>query len=138
MIRILLIVASLLFLSFIGAPKENCASEGALQERGPQRLVLITGKATLEGLPEGPLPATSHPLIFQKVDCPSCYVGAQVEADGSYKILVGDGKYKVIVRSPSIPEVDLLAPGQVNIVDTGSENSPNSVIKFDIRIKYPK
>ena len=69
--------------------------------------------------------------------CETCYVAAKVDDDGQYKIFVGDGKYKIIVRNPSSPEVDWLAPDQERYIDTGSENSPNSVFRFDIKIKMP-
>ena len=75
------------------------------------------------------MPATSETLIFQKVGCESCFVGANVDDAGNYKILVSDGKYKIIVRNPSSPEVDWLAPNQARFIDTGIEtlliqNSP--------------
>ena len=103
----------------------------------PARMVVIEGKATIINFPGGALPATSERLIFQKIGCESCFIGANVEKDGKYKVIVGDGKYQIIVRNPSSPGVDWLAPDQQKIVDTGSENSPNAIINFDIKIKMP-
>jgi hypothetical protein len=84
------------------------------------------------------MPATTETLIFQKVGCDACLVGATVDQEGNYEVLVSDGKYKIIVRNPSSPEVDWLAPNQERFVDTGSPNSPNSVFTFDIKIRLPK
>jgi hypothetical protein len=88
---------------------------------------------TIDGKKE--LPATTSTLIFQKVGCDSCYVAAVPDATGNYKVLVGDGKYKITVRNASSPEAELLAVGQERFVDTGSENSPTSEIRFDVKIR---
>jgi len=127
----------LVCLSFLGDPGKSCSTATVTDGHGPQRVVIITGKATIINFPNGPLPATSETLIFQKAGCETCYVAAKVDDDGQYKILVGDGKYKIIVRNPSSPEVDWLAPDQERYIDTGSENSPNSLFRFDIKIKMP-
>jgi hypothetical protein len=133
---ILLIIVLLIGLSFVSHSEKNCLSNGS-GDSGPTRMVIIQGKATILNLPGGELPATSETLIFQKVGCETCYVGARVNSDGNYKVLVGDGKYKIIVRNPSSPEKDWLAPDQERFIDTGSENSPNQVFNFDIRIRVP-
>lgn len=110
----------------------SCAPEG------PRRLVVIKGKATILDGPGGREDAaTSETLIFQKVGCENCYVGTGVKADGSYEILVGDGKYKVIVNRPSAPQVDLLAPNQERFIDTESAYNMTGVFTFDVKIKFP-
>lgn len=138
--KLLVLTVILLFGAVLfGQRQEPCSATNGYGDSGPKRLVIIKGKATIINLPGvGEVPATSETLIFQKAGCESCFVGAKVDVDGNYNILVSDGKYKIIVRNPSSPEVDLLAPNQERFIDTGSENSPNSVFNFDIKIKLPK
>lgn len=115
---------------------QNCANDS------PMRLVIIQGKATIVNFPDvGQMPATSETIIFQKVGCPSCYIGTNTDADGNYKIKVGDGKYKVIVRNPSSPEFDMLTPEQERFIDTGTDDAKKyskQVFDFDIKIRLPK
>ena len=119
--------------------RDVCSMARGDGESLPKRLVIIQGKATILNFPgRENMPATTETLIFQKVGCESCFVGAKTDSEGNYRILVSDGKYKIIVRNPSSPEVDWLAPNQERFVDTGSENSPISVFTFDIRITLPK
>src|SRR5207247_129172 len=134
---ILLIIILLSCPSFFWHREKNCSSVGGSSDSGPKRLVIIKGKATIVNFPGGALPATSETLIFQKVGCETCFVGADVDTEGRYKIVVGDGRYKIIVRNPSSPEVDWLAPDQERFIDTVSEHSPNQVFNFDIKIKMP-
>lgn len=137
MIEVLKMKILLLLIILVSAPgffvhwSRNCDSPA------PKRLVRIQGKAMIVNFRGGALPATSETLIFKKVGCDSCFVGAKVENDGKYQILVADGKYEIIVRNPSSPEVDWLAPDQRRIVATDSDNSLSSIIDFDIRIKMP-
>lgn len=109
-------------------------------ESTPGGLVSIKGKAMFTNFPDvGRLAATSETLIFQKVGCESCFIGARVDAEGNYQILVGEGKYKLIVRNPSSPEVDWLAPDQDRFVDTKTDDPRFSgVINFDVKIQLPK
>lgn len=133
----LLIIIILLCTSFSGQPPKKCFLENGQEGMPPARMVVIEGTATIVNFPGGPLPATSERLIFQKIGCEGCFIGANVEKDGKYKVIVGDGKYRIIVRNPSSPDVDWLAPDQRQIVDTDRENSPNAIINFDIKIKMP-
>lgn len=134
---VLLLIVLLSCSSLFVHSEENCLPGNADGESPPKRLVVIQGKATITNFPGGEIPATSETLIFKKAGCESCFVGATVDKDGKYKILVADGKYEIIVRNPSSPEIDWLAPDQKRFVDTDSESDPNSVVKFDIRIKMP-
>jgi hypothetical protein len=117
-----------------GFGNNECSS---LIVSSPQRLVIISGKAVLVNAPGGEMPATGETIIFQKAGCDSCFVAARVDQNGLYSILVGDGKYKVIVRNPSDPAKDWLAPDQERFIDTGSVNSPVSTFNFPVRIKIP-
>lgn len=115
---------------------QNCNDDS-----GPMRLVIIQGKLTVINHPElGKVPA-SGTVIFQKVGCNSCYIGANADIDGNYKILVGDGKYKVIVRNPSSPEFDMLAPEQERFIDTETleaKQHSKQVFDFDVKIRLPQ
>ena len=133
----LLMIIFLLSTSFSGEPPRRCSSENGADGLSPNRLVVIEGKATIVNFPGGALPATSERLIFQKIGCESCFIGADVDKDGKYRILVGDGKYKLIVRNPSSPEVDWIAPDQERIIDTESQTFRNQILNFDIKIKMP-
>lgn len=124
---------------FWPANSARCPSAAAASGDAPKRLVLIKGKAFILNLRDiGQAPATSETIIFQKTDCASCFVGTNVDVDGNYKILVGDGSYRLIVRNPSSPEVDLLDKNQERVINTGNPNSENSVINFDINIRLPE
>ncbi|MCW5956006.1 MAG: hypothetical protein KIT61_05430 [Pyrinomonadaceae bacterium] len=89
----------------------------------------------------GVTPDSGGTVIFQKVGCNSCYTAANADVDGSYKIYVGDGKYKVIVRNPSSPEFDMLAPEQERFIDTETDSAKmysKQVFDFDVKIRLPK
>ncbi len=109
---------------------------------GPNRLVIIQGKAMILNHPDlGKTPATSETIIFQRVGCSSCFIGTNTDIDGNYKIQVGDGKYKVIVRNPSSPEFDMLADNQERYVDTETleaKKYSKQVFDFDVNIRLPK
>lgn len=130
----------LLTLSFLNSG-DNCSFAQAASDF-PERLVIVKGKAVIINHPDlGVTPANSEVVIFQKVGCNSCYVRANVDFDGNYKISVGDGKYKIIVRNPSSPEFDMLAPGQERFIDTDTDEAKKhskQVFDFDIKIKLPK
>lgn len=137
---IFITIIVLFFLAvFFGNKENSCLLAQESSKLLPKRLVIIKGKATIINHPDlGETPATSETLIFQKIGCESCFIGTNVDQDGNYKILVSDGKYKIIVRNPSSPEKDLLDIKQEKFIDTGSENSPNSTFNFDIKIKFPE
>ena len=134
---VLLLIVLLTCSSLFVSRDKNCTSPDAYGDPTPKRLVVIEGYATIINFPGGPLPATSERLIFKKAGCESCFVGANVDKDGKYRIIVADGKYEIIVRNPSSPEKDWLAPDQKRLIDTESDSNINSAIQFDIRIKMP-
>lgn len=137
----LIVVVGLSAFLLIG-DRNNCSSAQSVADWGPQRLVIIKGKATIMNHPDlGITPATSETLIFQKVGCNSCYIATNVDIDGNYKISVGDGKYKIIVRNPSSPEFDMLAPDQERFIDTETleaKQYSKQVFNFDVKIRLPK
>jgi hypothetical protein len=135
---LLLLIVLLSCSSLFVHSKETCLPANANGESPPKRLVVIQGKAMIINFPgRDEVPATSETLIFKKAGCESCFVGATVDKDGKYQILVADGKYEIIVRNPSSPAADWLAPDQKRFIDTDSDSDPTSVVKFDIRIKMP-
>jgi hypothetical protein len=132
----------ILFLgSFYSLTNWNCIWA---QQRhlSPDRLVIIKGQVLYLNHPTlGVTPATTETLIFQKTDCGSCYIAATPDSNGNYKILVGDGKYRLIVENPSPPEVDLLAPGQERIIDTQTDEAlghSQTVFNLDVKLRLPK
>jgi hypothetical protein len=136
--KVVLLLIVLMTCSWLFVPRdENCTSADAYADPTPKRLVVIQGNATIINFPDGPLPASSETLIFKKAGCQSCFVAANPDKDGKYRILVADGKYEIIVRNPSSPEKDWLAPDQKRLIDTENDSDPNSVVHFDIRIKMP-
>jgi hypothetical protein len=139
----IIMIIFLLFLSiFFGNGQDTCTLAQSSNDRGPERIVIIKGKATIINHPElGETPATTETLIFQKVGCPSCYVATRVDDEGNYKILVGDGKYKIIVRNPSSPEFDMLTREQERYIDTETleaKKYSKQVFDFNIKIRLPK
>ena len=99
------------------------------------QIVTIKGKVQFLNNPEyGKVPAGGQYLVFQREGCKHCLVATNADENGNYKILVGQGKYKVIVYNPSPPTYDMLAPDQSRYV------MATSVIEdtqFDINLVIP-
>ncbi len=99
------------------------------------QIATIKGKVQLLNQPEfGKVPAGGQYLVFQREGCKRCLVATNADENGNYKILVGRGKYKVIVYNPSSVKYDMLAPDQPKFV------TANSVIQdtqFDIDLVIP-
>lgn len=101
----------------------------------PMRLVVIKGRATyFDQATKKEIPASGETLIFRKNGCKGCFLAANPDANGNFRILAGDGVYQVIVTDPTSPGIDLLEKGQNTVVDTGSKNGPNQVFELDLRI----
>lgn len=103
----------------------------------PTRLVIIRGNVTELDHPTLGTTSAVGTLVFQKVGCDACYVGAKINAQGRYEILVGDGKYRVMYMDP-IEDLDYLAPDQPRFIDTEtieSKKFSKSVFDFDIKLK---
>ena len=63
-----------------GSFAQNCDNDF-----GPKRLVIIKGKVTITNHPElGETPHSGGIVVFQKVGCESCYIGANADIDGKY------------------------------------------------------
>lgn len=101
------------------------------------KLFVIKGRVIeLNNIDLGETPAHgSTTLIFQKNGCRNCLIATKPDVNGNYEIRVGDGKYRIIVTSPSPPENDLLAPNQERFVDT--KKATSRVVNFDVKLKLP-
>jgi hypothetical protein len=98
-------------------------------------IVTIKGKVQLLNHPEyGKVPAGGQYLVFQREGCKYCLIATNADENGNYKILVGQGKYKVIVYNPSSVTYDLLAPGQARFI---TANSITQDTQFDINLIFP-
>jgi hypothetical protein len=104
--------------------------------------VVIRGTVTITNHPKlGKTPDSGGTVIFQKVGCPSCYVGTTTDFKGNYEILVGDGKYKVIIRDPTSPDFDMLIPEQERFIDTQSLDAQmhvRTIFEFNVSTRLPK
>lgn len=99
------------------------------------RIAAIKGNVQLLNHPEyGKVPAGGQYLVFQRDGCKSCLVATHADKDGNYKILVGKGKYKVIVYNPSPPTYDMLAPDQARFI---TANPGIQDTQFDISLVAP-
>lgn len=99
------------------------------------QLTTIKGHVEILNNPEiGRTPGSGIFLVFQRVDCKKCLVGVFADVNGDYRIRVGQGRYKVIVRNPSPPTIDLIAPTQARYV---TSTSPIADTVFDINLAIP-
>ena len=108
--------------------------------KAPDRLVIIRGKVLQLDHPTLGKTNAIGTLVFQKVGCDACNVGAPIDTGGRYQIVVGDGKYRVMYMDP-ISDVDHLAPDQAKFIDTEAiENKQVSktVFDFDVNLITPK
>ena len=102
------------------------------------RIQYLKGKVIYLNHPDiGQMPATGQYLVFQRQDCKDCLVATNTDAEGNYKILVGVGRYKLIVQERACdyggncpPCHNLLPPDQPQYVDV--EKAP---VTEDFNIK---
>jgi hypothetical protein len=109
------------------------ATESSCDEDVYSNLVIIEGNVkTLE--PEtGRIftPAGRQNLVFQRVDCKKCVHIAFTDQDGNYELLVGKGKYRLIVRENLANGGSALDPSQPEIVDAKDKTRRNV---FDVKL----
>lgn len=75
---------------------QSCTSEDDVYDG---RIQQVKGTVTLLNLPTlGKTPANGQYLVFQREDCKKCLVATHADLNGEYKIFVGVGRYKLIVR----------------------------------------
>lgn len=150
--RVLTVVTLLLAILLAGYNYKSLSSKNCGDnDSEPFSLVIIKGRVTVLDDPEdGVMPYSHGTVTFQKVGCPSCYVAAKTDEEGNYEIMVGRGKYKVIIEKPTPPvsvegeptsDTDLLAPGQERYIDTDTleaKKYSKSVFNFDIKLTFSK
>ncbi|HRH45372.1 MAG TPA: hypothetical protein PKY82_27280 [Pyrinomonadaceae bacterium] len=143
--KIFIIFLSIIFatLASIGivtyAQKNDCPDS----EVYDGRIILIKGKAFYLNHPTlGKTPATTQMLVFQREDCKKCIFATYPDIDGNYKILVGEGRYKIIAKEIPCDYgglgcdcYDLLGPKQPKFVD--AKRSLDST-EFNIDLVLPK
>ncbi len=96
------------------------------------QIVAIKGNVQILNHPDlGLTPASRIYLVFQREDCKRCLVATWTDSKGDYEIFVGQGKYRIIVRNPSPPTYDMLAPEQPRYVNATKDEKPKH---FDIKL----
>jgi hypothetical protein len=104
------------------------------------RVAVIDGRIEILNHPDlGRTPASGQYLVFQRVDCKDCLVATRADADGNYRVFVGVGKYKVIIRDSDGPTLadkgyDLLDADQPRYVEA---NSVGPSHEFNIQLRIP-
>jgi hypothetical protein len=85
------------------------------------QIAIVKGTVSILNHPQlGKTAANGFYLVFQRNDCEKCLIATTTDLDGKYQVFVGRGKYKVIVRNPSPPEYDMLAPDQARLINASS------------------
>lgn len=99
------------------------------------QIVTIKGHVEILNNPEiGRTAGSGEYLVFQRDGCNKCLIATYADANGNYKILVGRGRYKLIVYNPSPPTYDMLAPDQPRYVTATSILQDT---RFDIKLVVP-
>jgi hypothetical protein len=99
------------------------------------QIVTIKGNVQILNHPElGKTAASGQYLAFQRDGCKQCLVAINADANGDYQIFLGRGRYKIIVRNPSPPTYDMLAPEQPRYVTATSITQDT---RFDINLVLP-
>jgi hypothetical protein len=74
---------------------------------------------------------TNQNLIFQRMDCKKCLYLAITDENGYYKLRVGQGRYRLIVKEDLSRGGSSLDPGQSDVVD--AQNKVSRTI-FDVKL----
>ena len=136
-------LVSLTAVSFGAYPqKQSCTSPDAEAYDG--RIEQVKGKVTILNHPGlGKTPGNGMYLVFQRDDCKTCLVATHADLEGNYKIFVGVGRYRLIVREAQCDYgglgcdcYDLLSPKQPRYIDV-ERNRPYAA-EFNIDIVLPK
>lgn len=97
-------------------------------------LGVLTGQVTTINAKTREVEApSSGVLIFQRVDCKKCIFQTRTDIKGKYEIIIGKGKYRVIVRDGTrVGETyDMLAPDQPRIIEV---TASSIYTHFDINL----
>lgn len=108
------------------------------------RIEQVKGKVTILNHPTlGKTAGSGVYLVFRREGCEDCLIGTNTDGDGNYKILVGVGKYKIIVQDPRC-EVsgegcncqNMLAADQPEFIDVKKGRAYDS--EFNINLSLTK
>ena len=129
-ISVIAFVAALALCENYMAQSQRIARSGVYN-----RIVAIKGHVEVIA-PESsrPMLGSGTYLVFQRDGCADCLIGTHADANGDYKILVGRGRYKLIVYNPSTPTYDLIAPEQPRYIDAVPRLQDT---QFDIKLIVP-
>lgn len=127
---------TLLLLAVLMAPIAT-ANEGQLFNH----VGTIRGRVTIDNHPDlNRTPCRNCAFLLQLTKCKDSLVYVQTDAEGLYKVRIGLGRWKVIMRD--IPEEfgieesrDMLSPDQPHYVDVKSAVQEQD---FDIIVHLPK
>ena len=108
-----------------------------------ERIQQVKGKVTILNHPDlGKTPGTGMYLVFQREGCDDCLIGVNTDWEGTYKVSLGVGRYKVMSLDPRCDYggggcacYNMLDSKQAEFIDVkrGSSN-----IQFDISISLAK
>lgn len=100
------------------------------------RIVPIGGKVTTTESKSGEeSPARKRSLIFQRIDCKSCFFAVFTDNDGLYSAYPSEGKYRIIVADcGKNKNEDCIAPSQPRTISVSVKNTP----QFDIKLVHSK
>jgi hypothetical protein len=97
------------------------------------RVVTIKGHVEISN-PEGKMAASGQYLVFRRSGCKDCLIGTFADQNGDYKILVGQGRYELIVFNPSSVRYDMIAPEQPHFV-VATPNLRDTEFNIKLRVK---
>lgn len=134
MLKLFTLSASIALVTIVVGASIGLQSQKIVKDDVYNRIVTIKGHVEILINSELGRPvASGQYLVFQRDGCNDC-LGTHADANGDYKILVGPGRYKLIVYKPSPPTYDMIAPGQPRYIDA----SPNlQDTQFDIKLIVP-
>ena len=98
---------------------------------------LVEGTITILNHPTlGRTPDVGDLVVFQRMDCRQCVVGVETDSKGRYRVFLGAGRYKLIMRKGTRDTQDVLAPGQPRYLNVN--RSAGAIQTFDISTVLPQ
>lgn len=93
----------ILFLVFVcavsSAYSQKSKPYSATDQEVYNRIQQVKGKVVYLNRPDlRKTPASGQYLVFQRVGCKDCLVATRADVEGNYELLLGVGKYKLIVQ----------------------------------------
>lgn len=130
-----MLVLGMLMAGVIGASVYG-RSQSHEDDRLYDQLITIRGRVRIVNHPTlGNTEAGGVYIVFQRGGCRGCLIATTTDVEGNYRIRVGRGRYRVIIREIlADPSYDLLAPDQPRYVDATSGRQEK---QFDINLVIP-